>query len=62
MFKWWPLVWRSTYEAERRAHMLEKTAHYDTKRILGQVQVELHNHKLLLAGRAGTMKKLVEPA
>lgn len=57
----WPLVWRSTYEAERRKRLTEAAHKADLERALAAAQIELHKARMLIAGRSGVLKVMKEP-
>lgn len=55
-----PLVRRATLDEMRLRYMAEKNRADELARALATTQIELHKHRQLLSGRAGTMKVLRE--
>lgn len=59
---WWPFVSRRKYRelqliAIDRGHRL-----IEANDLCARQAVELHNHKMLLAGRSHTIRKIMTPA
>ena len=56
---WWPFVLRSTFDRQRLIVTTIAAENYELKRLLAETHIELHKHKMLLAGRSGVIKKMV---